>query len=156
MLQRDRQIRTQVQQIADASLFAASFWLAYVVRGNESVFGWLGLDSIGPEMFAQVYWIYFLLVPAAPLVLESQGFYKRPVGGSRAAMFWPLLKSCVIITVGLVLVVFIRKEIAPRGVMVFFGAISFGLVWAKEEVLRIALRSRLARAQYKRRIIVAG
>jgi exopolysaccharide biosynthesis polyprenyl glycosylphosphotransferase len=71
-------------------------------------------------------------------------------------MFWPLLKSCVIITVGLVLVVFIRKEIAPRGVMVFFGAISFGLVWAKEELLRIALRSRLARAQYKRRIIVAG
>ena len=34
MLQRDRQIRTQVLQLADACLFAASFWLAYAVRGN--------------------------------------------------------------------------------------------------------------------------
>jgi exopolysaccharide biosynthesis polyprenyl glycosylphosphotransferase len=156
MLQRDRQIRTQVQQIADASLFATSFWLAYALRGNEVLCGWLGLDLIGPDMFVRVYWIYFLLVPAAPLVLESQGFYKRPVGGSRLTMFWPLLKSCLIITVGLVLVVFIRKEIAPRGVMVIFGVISFALVWAKEEVLAIAMRSRLAKSQYKRRIIIAG
>jgi exopolysaccharide biosynthesis polyprenyl glycosylphosphotransferase len=55
-----------------------------------------------------------------------------------------------------VLVVFIRKEIAPRGVMVIFGVISFALVWAKEEVLAIAMRSRLAKSQYKRRIIIAG
>jgi len=48
------------------------------------------------------------------------------------------------------------KESAPRGVMVFFGMISFVLVWAKEELLRVVLRSRMAKAQYKRRIIIAG
>jgi exopolysaccharide biosynthesis polyprenyl glycosylphosphotransferase len=45
---------------------------------------------------------------------------------------------------------------APRGVMVLFGFISFLLVWLKEEIMALALRSRLAKAQYHRRIILAG
>ena len=158
MLQRDRQIRTQLQQLADASLFATSFWLAYVLRGNAWLAGGLGLDEIDPEAFNQMLWLYFALVPAAPLVLESQGFYSRPVVSSRTTLFWPLLKSCFIVTIGLVLLLFIFKqaEKTPRGVMVFFGVISFVLVWAKEELVQLVLRSRMAKAQYKRRIIIAG
>jgi len=156
MLQRDRQIRTQVHQLTDACVFAASFWLAYALRTWEPLSAWLGLDVIGLDMFTQVQWLYFVLVPAAPLVLESQGFYLRPVAGSRATVFWPLLKSCFIVTLGVVLLVFMRKEIAPRGVMVFFGIISFSLMWAKEELVRLALHSQLAKGQYKRRIILAG
>ncbi len=156
MLQRDRQIRTQVQQLADASLFAASFWLAYALRGNEWFTEMFHLDVIAPDAFDQVVWLYFALVPAAPLVLESQGFYKRPMLGSRAAMFWPLLKSCFILTLGLVLLLFGFRETVPRVGLGLFGLISFGLVWAKEELLHAALRSRMAKAQYKRRIIIAG
>ena len=37
MLQRDRQIRTQVHQLADASLFAVSFWLAYCPAQQSDV-----------------------------------------------------------------------------------------------------------------------
>ena len=66
---------------------------------------------------------------------------------ARTAMFWPLFKGCCILTIGLVLLLFINKEsnTAPRGTMVLFGAIGFGLVWVKEELLRAALRSRMAR-----------
>ena len=158
MLQRDRQIRTQLQQLADASLFAMSFWLAYVLRSNGWLAGNLGLDEIDPEAFNQMLWLYFALVPAAPLVLESQGFYSRPVVSSRTTFFWPLLKSCFIVTIGLVLLLFIFKqaEKTPRGVMVFFGVISFILVWAKEELVQLVLHSRMAKAQYKRHIIIAG
>jgi exopolysaccharide biosynthesis polyprenyl glycosylphosphotransferase len=158
MLQRDQLIRTQVQQLADASLFAMSFWLAYYLRGLTSFSNALGLDAIPPDAFNQVVWLYFALVPAAPLVLESQGFYNRPITSRRAAIFWPLLKASFIVAIGLVLIVFIFKKsnVAPRGVMVLFGLISFILVWAKEEIMAIALRSRLAKAQYHRRIILAG
>ena len=156
MLQRDRQIRTQVQQLADASLFAASFWLAYALRGSVWFTQTFRLDTIGPEAFGQVVWLYFALVPAAPLVLESQGFYKRPVVSPRTAMFWPLLKSCFILTLGLVLLLFLFRETVPRVGMALFGLISFTLVWAKEELLLVALRSRMAKAQYKRRIIIVG
>ncbi len=158
MLQRDRQFRTQIHQLTDACVFAMSFWLAFVLRENTAFSNWLGLELIGPDSFGQVVWLYFALVPAAPLVLESQGFYSRPMLTARASMFWPLLKGCFILAIGLVLLLFIFKESnnSPRVVMVFFGIISFGLVWLKEEALRVALRSRLAKAQYKRRIVIAG
>ena len=158
MLQRDRLIRTQIQQLADASLFAMSFWLAYCLRILPFFSDYLGLGTIAPESFSNVVWLYFALVPAAPLVLESQGFYSRPVISQRPTIFWPLLKSCFIVTIGLVLLVFLLKKSgdAPRGVMVLFGVISFILVWLKEELVAIALRSRVAKAQYHRRIILAG
>ena len=156
MLQRDRHLRTQVHQVADACLFATAFWLAFVLRSNHTVADWFGLDDISPEIFSQIMWIYFMLVPAAPLVLESQGFYNRPVISSRGTMFWPLVKSCLIITMGLVLLFFGFKVVAPRGMLVFFGFISFALVWAKDELIQILLRSRFARKHYKRRIILAG
>ena len=158
MLQRDRIIRTQVQQLADASLFAMSFWLAYCLRATPFFSESLGLDPIPADAFENMVWIFFALVPAAPLVLESQGFYKRPIISQRPAIFWPLLKACFIVTIGLVLLVFIFKksDFAPRGVMVLFGVISFILVWLKEEVVAVALRSRLAKSQYHRRLILAG
>ena len=66
MLQRDRLIRTQIQQLADASLFAMSFWLAYVVRSQPFFSAIFGLDTIPPEAFERVVWLYFAIVPAAP------------------------------------------------------------------------------------------
>lgn len=158
MLQRDRQFRTQIHQLTDACVFAASFWLAFVVRSNEAFTKFFGLETIPPDAFEQVVWLYFALVPAAPLVLESQGFYNRPLLTERSAMFWPLLKGCSILTVGLILLLFIFKEsnTSPRVAMVFFGVISFVLVCLKEEMIRFAMRSNIAKSQYKRRIIIAG
>ena len=158
MLQRDRLIRTQLQQLTDASLFAFSFWLAYVLRSNGWLTDGLGLDKIDPEAFHRMLWLYFALVPAAPLVLESQGFYSRPVVSSRTTIFWPLLKTCFIVNIGLVLLLFIFKqaEITPRGVFMFFGIISFMLVWTKEELVQLVLQSRMAKTQFKRQIIIAG
>lgn len=162
MLQRDRQIRTQVHQLADACLFAASFWLAYAVRGNAIFTGWVNLllpsghelDVIPPEMFENVWWLYFALVPAAPLVLESQGFYNRPTIGSRKALVWPLLRGSFLITIGIVVLMFFFKEPAPRGVSFIFIIFCCSLVWLKEELLMVVFRSPMA--QYKRRVIVAG
>jgi exopolysaccharide biosynthesis polyprenyl glycosylphosphotransferase len=164
MLQRDRQIRTQVHQLADACLFAASFWLAYVVRGNATFTNWINLfipsghqlEVIPPDMFENVWWLYFALVPAAPLVLESQGFYNRPAVHSRRAIIGPLLRASLLVTIGIVLLLFYFKAPAPRGVSFIFIVFSCTLVWIKEEMLMAALRSPMAKAQYKRRVIVAG
>jgi len=164
MLQRDRQIRTQVHQLADACLFAASFWLAYAVRGNAEFTSWINLvlpswlelQVVPHEMFDNVWWLYFALVPAAPLVLESQGFYNRPAVHTRRAILRPLLQGSALVTVGIVLLLFFFRAPAPRGVAFIFIIFSCTLVWLKEELLMVALRSPMARAQYKRRVIVAG
>jgi len=164
MLQRDRQIRTQVFQLADAGLFAVSFWLAYLVRENVTITDWINhvlpavfkLDVIPPDMFNDVWRLYFVLVPAAPLVLESQGFYNRPTMDSRRTLVWPLLRGSLLITLGIVVLLFFFKTPAPRGSPIIFFLFSCALVWAKEEIIRAALSSPMAKAQYKRRVIVAG
>jgi exopolysaccharide biosynthesis polyprenyl glycosylphosphotransferase len=164
MLQRDRQIRTQVHQLADACIFAASFWLAYAIRNNVTLTSWINLllpaghelDVIPPDMFEQVWWLYFALVPAAPLVLESQGFYNRPAMNSRRALIGPLLRGSILLTLGIDVLLFFFKVPAPRGVSFIFILCSCALVWLKEEFILAVLRSPMARAQYRRRVIVAA
>jgi len=158
MLQRDRQIRTQLQQLLDACLFATSFWLAFLMRSSVTLTTLFHLDSVTGDAFYNNMWLYFALIPAAPLVLESQGFYSRPLLTSRMGIFWPLLKGCTILTVGLVLVIYMFRESqqTPRGVMVFFGFISFLVVWLKEELMLAAVHSRMVRFNAKRRVVIAG
>jgi exopolysaccharide biosynthesis polyprenyl glycosylphosphotransferase len=154
MLQRDRQIRTKIQQLADACLFGFSFWVAFALRVNPQIIAWLNLDPIPHDLFNKVLWLYFILIPVAPLVLESQGFYDHPVLCPRRDILWPLFKGCSITTILLVLLMYAFRFVSPRVVMAFFGCISFSLVCLKEEFVRWALRSKFAQLQYKRRFIL--
>jgi len=155
MLRRDRVIRMQVHELMDACLFMVSFWLAYVVRSDKTVIDFFNLHEISLEAFDRYLWLY-LVIPAAPLILETQGFYNRPLLCSRRTTAWLLFKGCLITTLGLILVLFfLRTEIA-RGVIVLFGFISFALVLAKEELIARGFTSKLARAQYRRRFILIG
>jgi exopolysaccharide biosynthesis polyprenyl glycosylphosphotransferase len=146
----------QLHQLADACLFAISFWLAFVLRTDPQIVAALHLDPIPPDTFEKMGWLFFGLIIAAPLILESQGFYNRPIQHRHRTFLWPLFKGCLITTVLLVLIMYSFKIISPRVVMMFFGIISFGMVWLKEEGLRFALRTKLARYQSKRRFILVG
>jgi exopolysaccharide biosynthesis polyprenyl glycosylphosphotransferase len=156
MSRRERQIRAQIHQVADACLFAASFWIAFALRTNPQVVAWLNLDPIPPDALSGVVWLYFPLIVAGPLILESQGFYDRPALGPRRDILWPLFKGCLISTIGLVLVMYTLHFLSPRVVMMFFGVISFTLICLKEELIRWALRSKFAQSQYQRRFILIG
>src|SRR5258706_14986050 len=110
MLRRDRQIRRQIQQLMDACLFAVSFWLAYVLRSDPNITDVFSLDPIAP--FDSFVWVYLILIPAAPLILEAQGFYNRPIVCPRQATACPLFKGCLYIALGLILaLVFFRIDI---------------------------------------------
>jgi exopolysaccharide biosynthesis polyprenyl glycosylphosphotransferase len=154
MLHRDRQIRRQVHQLLDAVLFAVSFWLAYELRANPDIRELLDLIPIHP--FEAYMWLYLILIPLAPLILEAQGFYQRPLFCSRRTTAWLLLKGCLFTSLGLILALFLTRAVVARGVVVCFGFVSFGVVFAKEELLRLARRSKLAREQYRRRLILVG
>src|SRR5882757_5085850 len=158
MLRRARQIRTQIHQLVDAFLFASSFWIAYAWRNDPFIIDFFNLPPIDKVEFDtnKLLWLYAALIPAAPLILESQGFYSRPALGSRLAVLWPLFKGCLITSLGLVLAMYAMHLVTPRAMMVFFGVISFSLVFAKEELVRWVLLSRVASSQSKRRFILVG
>ena len=154
MLRRDRQIRTVIHQLADASLFAVAFWVAYALRANPDLIAWLKLEP--PSPFANFAWLYLVLIPATPLVLESQGFYDHSPLCTRGAILWPLFKGCLLVTVGLMLTVYVFHLVVARAIFVSFGCIGFCLVYLKEEGIRLVLKSKMAQSQYKRRFILVG
>ncbi|HLH53819.1 MAG TPA: sugar transferase [Verrucomicrobiae bacterium] len=154
MLRRDRLIRMQVHELMDACIFAVSFWVAYLVRSDPRVIDFFKLDDVSP--FEAYVWLYLILVPAGPLILEAQGFYNRPIICPRRVTWWLLFKGCLFTTLGLILTLFLFHSGIARLVTVLFGGISFLLLSLKEEVLRRVFRSALAREQYRRRFLLVG
>jgi exopolysaccharide biosynthesis polyprenyl glycosylphosphotransferase len=156
MLQRDRQMRTQIHELLDGALFALSFLAAYALRANPEVISWLKLDPILPPVSENIGLLYFLLIVASPLILESQGFYNRPVVSPREIILWPLIKGCTLTTIALVVTGYALRLNLARWVPVWFGCLSFGLIFFKEELLRVVFKSRFAQGQFKRRFILVG
>src|SRR5689334_5889582 len=155
MLRRYREIRMQIHQLMDACLFAFSFWLAYLLRTSQEVAHFLG-RAPESDSFDNYVWLYLILIPASPLILEAQGFYNRPLVYSRRTMLWQLFKGCLLMTLGLIVVLFLARMSVARWIVVWFGVISFALVLLKEELIRFLVRSKLAQAQARRRFILVG
>ena len=154
MLYRDRQIRRQAQQLLDAALFAISFWMAYQLRADRAIIELLHLDPIHP--FDSYSWLYLILIPVAPLILEMQGFYRRPLSCSSRTTAWLLFKGCALMSLVLVLALFLFRTLMARWVVIWFGVISFGVVFAKEELMWWARQRKVAQGHYRRRVILVG
>lgn len=155
MLRRDRQLRTQILQLRDAALFALALWLAHTWRD-----AWpdrmLGMDFKAIQPFRDFLWLYLIIIPGAPLVLESQKFYQRPLFGRRRVTAWLLLKSCAIITVGVIAILFLKQENLARTVIVLFGTVAFALLFGVEELTRWLCAGRLGRQRFKKTVILVG
>jgi len=155
MLRRDRQLRTQIYQLKDAALFALGLWLAHLIRHCAP--SKLLLWTFAPiEPFDQFVWLYLIIIPGVPLVLEAQGFYQRALFASRRETAWMLFKSCAMATIGVILVMFLFRITLARSVIALFGVVSFALVMANEELLRLAYRTRFGQLQLKKRILLVG
>jgi FlaA1/EpsC-like NDP-sugar epimerase len=155
MLLRDRQLRTQIYQLMDAGLFALSLWLAHWLRDHAPA-QLLGWKMLAIEPFQEFVWLYLVIIPGVPLILESQGFYQRPIQASRRETAWLLFKSCVLATIGVILVMFLFRITLARSVFALFGVISFVMVTGKEELLRLAYRTRFGQLQLKKRVLLIG
>ena len=154
MLRRQRQVRIQIQKLVDASLFAFAFYLAHVLRSHWELEIFGGAKTI--QTFDDYFWYFVMTVPLGLVLLSSQGFYDRPIIASRLQTWWQILKVCTFATIGIVLVMFLRREFLSRSVIVLFGGISFLLVVLKEEVVRRWMEAKLGQGQFKKRLILAG
>jgi exopolysaccharide biosynthesis polyprenyl glycosylphosphotransferase len=154
MLRRDRQLRTQILLFKDAVLFALGLWLAHFLRSQWHVDLLPGPHPV--ETFAKFGWLYFIIIPGAPFVLETQGFYRRPLFCPRRVTAWILLRSCALVVLGVILVMFLFKVNLARSVIVLFGLTSFVLVFLSEELLVLGYKSRFAPLQFKKRLLLVG
>jgi len=154
MLRRQRQIRTRVQQLADAGLFTLAFWIAHTVRANwQDLFFWERPDIQPIGAYA---WLMLVIAPIVPPLLEVHGFYDRPLLALRGQTIWQLARACGWATLIVILVSFLAREQPARGVIVLFGGISFFLVFIKEEMIRHWVQSKFGQDQLKKRLLLVG
>jgi exopolysaccharide biosynthesis polyprenyl glycosylphosphotransferase len=88
--------------------------------------------------------------------LEAQGFSDQPLLSPRRTAIWALFKGCLVTTIGLIMTLFFFRLELARSVAILFGIISFLFIFLKEELVRVGLRSKFARAQLERRFILVG
>lgn len=154
MLREHRQLRIQLNQLKDGGLFCLALWAAHFVRLH------LGQDVLSLEKIIEPFhhfiWLWLIIFPGAPLILESQGFYKRPWLPRRRETAWILLRGSVLATIGIILVMFALKLTLARSVIVLFGVTSFMLVFLHEELMRRVYVSKIGRAQLRRKVILVG
>jgi exopolysaccharide biosynthesis polyprenyl glycosylphosphotransferase len=154
MLRQQKLIRMQIHQLMDACLFAVAFWLSTELRANAHIIRWLNLQPAPPE--EGFFWVFLFLIPAAPVILEWQGFYYRPQLCARSMYLMPLLRACLIAAGMLVASSFFFKLTFARWMVLWFPAIALVFVVFKEEVLRIVYRSQLGLAQAQRAFLLVG
>jgi exopolysaccharide biosynthesis polyprenyl glycosylphosphotransferase len=155
MLRRQKQIRAQVQKLLDGVLFGFALWLAHYLRHQYlkiSVLG--GTPEIEP--FQQYLWLVLIVTPVAPVLLDIQGFYNRPLLGRRRTTSWQVMRASSLATIFLISLVFIFKQLPARSVILLFAPISFLVMMLKEELLRQWIQSRIGQAQMRKRLILVG
>lgn len=155
MLRRQKKIRVQVQKLLDGGLFAVALWLAHFLRANVFRFEILG-GTKDIEQFGEWLWLFFLIIPIAPLLLETQGFYTRPLIARRRITFWQLGRAAFLAMIVLISLQFLSKENLARSVIFLFAPVSILLVALKEELLRQWITSRLGQTQLIKRLILVG
>ena len=142
---RHRKLRSQIYQFQDAGIFVAALWLAHGAIWQLDLFAGKQIEAF--SFFA---WLYVVIIPAVPLVLDFHGFYSRPMLQPRARTAWILFKGCVTVTMGVILVMFLLKISLSRAVIILFGGFSFVLLLVKEELLRAYYRSRFGQQPHRR------
>jgi exopolysaccharide biosynthesis polyprenyl glycosylphosphotransferase len=155
MLRRQKEIRAQVHKLVDAVLFGLALWLAHYIRTNffkVAVFG--GTPEIQP--FSSFLWLFPIIIAITPFLLETQGFYSRPILARRRMIAWQLARACALAMIAAISLLFLSKENPARSVIMLFGPVSFCLVYFKEEVMRQWLQSKLGQSQMVRRLILVG
>src|SRR6185295_1413076 len=65
-------------------------------------------------------------------------------------------KACSFIVLGLILTGFLFKVTTARSFIIWFGFVSFAVMFVKDELMAIRRRRKMARSQYRRRFILVG
>jgi exopolysaccharide biosynthesis polyprenyl glycosylphosphotransferase len=159
-----REFITQVNQIGDALLIALVFWLAHAVREQLAflfpfryqVYGYtIEFGVIAP--FRYYKWLYLIILPLYPFLLDINGFYSRARGLRRRNTVWILFKSCAICVLAIMAAMyFFRLSMLSRGVVMLFALFSILALFVKDQLFQAHMRHRARKGKDVTEIILVG
>ena len=155
MPNKHRELVVQFSQITDALVIALVFWLAHAFREE--------LAYRLPEHFTMIHpfryykWLYLVILPLYPILLDVNGFYKRPHPMRPLETLWILAKSVVICALVVIAVMyFFRFNVVSRGVIMLFAAFSVGALFVKDLLFQLYLRASVRSHKFTRSVLLVG
>src|SRR5205823_14962811 len=133
MLARRQELNTQLQVLIDGFLLAVSLWVAWVLRYYST--SWFALkDTVDP--FHNYHWLFIVIMPFGPILLDLQGFYQSPFSKTKWRSFVQIVRAMIglsIIASGCV--IFLRLPLANRSVPLLFILIGTIMLLVKERLI---------------------
>jgi exopolysaccharide biosynthesis polyprenyl glycosylphosphotransferase len=150
-----REAATQFTQFADAVLIAVVFWFAHAFREWMAYAYPLTFPAIAP--FRYYKWLYLVVLPLYPFLLDINGYYTRPIEHRRGQVLWILAKSAAICALGITATMyFLRLAGVSRGVILLFAIASIGALCARDLLVEWYLRRQTRRGVSSRAVVLVG
>jgi exopolysaccharide biosynthesis polyprenyl glycosylphosphotransferase len=155
MPSKERELFIQFNQLSDALLIAVVYWLAHAFREELAYLYPLQFPGIAP--FRYYKWLYLIILPLCPFLLDLNSFYTRPNRHQTRLTLWILIKSVSICALVLIAVMyFMGLSALSRGVIVLFAGCSVVALFVKDLVLQSYLRTHAKSSQLTRPIVLVG
>lgn len=154
MLARKQEINLQLNELADAAILGATFWLCHWLRFA----GVLKLDS-SPDIpeFKYFMWALAVIVPFGPLLLELQSYYQYPLEKTIRRSISQIARAGIWLTVLLATSSFLLKlEIPSRSVIIFFVLAAPAALILKERIVIAIHKRTLRNGAVGERILMVG
>jgi len=155
MLIHRKEFLAQVNQLTDAVVIAVVYWLVYEAR--EALAFWLPGQWSLIAPFRVYKWLYLIILPAYPLLLELNGYYTRPLNVRFTETLAILAKSAMLcLLVVIAALYFLGLAAISRGVVVLFGAVSILALLGKDWLYRWAARRAGRQGRFTHPVILVG
>jgi exopolysaccharide biosynthesis polyprenyl glycosylphosphotransferase len=155
MPSKQRELFVQFNQITDALLIAVVFWLAHVLRENLAFY----FPSAWPLIadFRYYKWLYLIILPLCPFLMDLNGFYSRPHRMRRRLTLWILVKSvsiCALIVTATMY--FLGLGGLSRGVIILFAVMTVAALFVKDLIFQAYLQLHAKHGRLARPVILVG
>jgi exopolysaccharide biosynthesis polyprenyl glycosylphosphotransferase len=154
MLARRQELNTQLQVVIDGFVLAVSLWVAWLLRYYSTY--WFGLkDTVDP--FHNYHWLFIVIMPFGPILLDLQGFYQSPLNKSAWRSFMQIVRAMIALSIIVsASVIFLRFPLANRTVPLLFILIGTLALLLKERLIVAHLRRRAMRGEQREPVLLAG
>ncbi|MBV9008184.1 MAG: sugar transferase [Verrucomicrobia bacterium] len=154
MLARKQELNTQLQQLIDAFLLAVALYVAYLLRLFGTV--WFHLPEF-PDAFSNYQWLFIVIMPFGPILLDLQGFYQSPLNKSVWRSFVQIMRAMIGLSVIVsACVIFLRLPLLSRTVALLFIVIAAIALLLKEQIIASYVRGRVRRGEMREPVLLAG
>src|SRR5258706_6580261 len=155
MPNRQRELIIQFSQITDALVIAVVFWLAHAFRAELAFRFPEHFPMIAP--FRSYKWLYLIILPIYPILLDVSGIYTRPTLQRRRETLWMLTKS---VAIGSLVVIaamyFLQRDVPSRGVVMVFSLFSVVALLGKDFIYQIYLRKYARSHRFSRSVLLVA